>query len=103
MISARALWRIFVMPLYVMLAGVVFSLAMTRTAGSIIGGLAPLAPWALLAAAVLAALLVVGSILRVRRRLRHMRRSIRRSRRRVARRADAWTAPEADWAEHGHR
>ena len=52
------------------LAGAIFAAAMARTAGSIIGGLAALAPWAFVFAAALALLLALGGMLRIRRRLR---------------------------------
>ncbi len=83
MISARTVWQVVVVPLYVMLGGAVFSAAMARTAGSIIGGLAELAPWAFVIASALALLLAAGGILRIRRRLRCMRRALRRQRRRA--------------------
>lgn len=84
MISARTVWRLVVVPLYVVLAGAIFAAAMARTAGSIIGGLAGLAPWAFAFAAALAFVLMLGGMLRVRRRLRCMRRSLRRQRARRA-------------------
>lgn len=105
MISARALWRVFVVPLYVVLAGAIFAAAMAQTAGSIIGGLAALAPWAFVFAAGLAMLLVAGGVLRIRRRLRCMRRSIRRQRERraVARKTSTastrWAQAPASWGD----
>lgn len=75
MMSFRILWRLCVLPLYVVLAGAVFALAMARTAGSIIGALAPLAPFALAISVVLAVLLIAGGLARCRRRLRACRRA----------------------------
>ena len=103
MISARTVWRVVVVPLYVVLAGAIFAAAMARTAGSIIGGLAALAPWAFVFAAALALLLALGGMLRIRRRLRCMRRSLRRQRARHAARRDAaaWDEPASNWVDTG--
>lgn len=101
MISARTVWRVIVVPLYVVLAGAIFAAAMARTAGSIIGGLAALAPWAFVFAAALAMMLALGGMLRIRRRLRCMRRSLRRQHARHAARrgADAWDEPGSSWVD----
>ncbi|KLJ01338.1 hypothetical protein [Luteimonas sp. FCS-9] len=81
---ARAVWRILVLPSYVLIAGAVFAFALARTQGSIIGGLAALAPWALVLSVGLAALLAVAGVLRWRRRLHAMRRAARQARVRAA-------------------
>lgn len=103
MISARTVWRVIVVPLYVVLAGAIFAAAMARTAGSIIGGLAALAPWAFVFAAALAMMLALGGMLRIRRRLRCMRRSLRRQHARHAKRrgANAWDEPGSSWVDTG--
>ncbi|UNK43700.1 hypothetical protein MNO14_06430 [Luteimonas sp. S4-F44] len=99
---ARAIWRVLVLPAYVVLAGAVFAFALARTQGSIIGGLAALAPWALALSGVLAALLVVAGLLRWRQRMVTMRRAVRHARIRAAdgRRTSAgqalWTQMRTD-------
>ncbi|ASR44155.1 hypothetical protein BEN78_13010 [Xanthomonas citri pv. mangiferaeindicae] len=101
---ARAVWRVLVLPAYVVLAGAVFAFALARTQGSIIGGLAALAPWALVVSGALAVLLVVAGLLRWRRRMATMRRAVRNARIRAAdgRRASAgralWTQMRVDSA-----
>ncbi|MDR6992498.1 hypothetical protein [Luteimonas sp. 3794] len=74
MITPRTLWRVLVMPTYILIAGAVFALALRNTAGSILSPLAPFAPWAIVMAAALALLSIAGVILRWRRRLRAVRR-----------------------------
>lgn len=78
MTSARALWRILVLPVHIAASGLVFGLAMARTGGSVIGALAPLAPWVVAGSAVLAILVAMGALLRARRRLAAVRRAGRR-------------------------
>ena len=96
---ARAIWRVLVLPAYVVLAGAVFAFALARTQGSIIGGLAA---WALGLSGVLAALLVVAGLLRWRQRMVTMRRAVRHARIRAAdgRRTSAgralWTQMRTD-------
>ncbi len=99
--SARMLWRICVLPAYIVLGGAVFALAMVRTQGSVIGGLAALAPWALAAAVVLAALVVVGNVARWRRRVRRARTAIRRrvSRPSPPHATDTWHDRTRAWME----
>lgn len=74
MISPRTLWRVLVLPTYILITGVVFALALRNTAGSILSPLAALAPWFVAAAAALAILSVAGAMLRWRRRLAAVRR-----------------------------
>lgn len=73
MISARAIWRLLVLPVYMLIAGAVFALALRNTAGSILSPLAPLAPWVMLLAGVLALVAIAGGVLRWRRRLTAVR------------------------------
>lgn len=104
---ARAVWRVLVLPAYVVLAGAVFAFALARTQGSIIGGLATLAPWALGVSVGLAVLLVVAGLLRWRRRMAIMRRAVRHARVRAAdgRRTSAgralWTQMRTESAGEG--
>lgn len=106
---ARAVWRVLVLPAYVVLAGAVFAFALARTQGSIIGGLAALAPWALVVSGALAGMLVVAGLLRWRRRMATMRRAVRNARIRAAdgRRTSAgralWTQMRADSVEGAAR
>lgn len=97
--SPRAIWRMLVLPLYIVFSGALFAFALGRTSGSVIGGLAPLAPWALTGATTLALLLVAGSLLRSRRRLASMRRGARVRHQRASDRtdapADAWLDDDA--------
>lgn len=74
MMAARAIWRLLVLPVYMLVAGAVFTLALRNTAGSILAPLAGLAPWVMLIAGVLAVIAVAGGILRWRRRLAGVRR-----------------------------
>ncbi|ATD67330.1 hypothetical protein CNR27_07675 [Luteimonas chenhongjianii] len=73
MISARAVWRLVMLPVYMLIAGAVFALALRNTAGSILSPLASLAPWAMLLAGILALLSIIGGLLRWRRRLAAVR------------------------------
>ena len=73
MISARAIWRLLVLPVYMLIAGAVFALALRNTAGSILSSLAPLAPWVMLLAGLLALVAIAGGVLRWRRRLTAVR------------------------------
>ncbi|MEN5059936.1 hypothetical protein [Luteimonas sp. TWI1416] len=81
---ARAVWRILILPSYVLIAGAVFAFALARTQGSIIGAMAGLAPWALAVSVMLAVALAVGGLVRWRRRLATMRRAVRHARVRAA-------------------
>ena len=90
MIPPRAIWRLLVLPGYIILAGLVFALALRNTSGSIISPLATLAPWVMVLAVVLAMITILGGVLRWRRRLAAVRRG--RSRRRGH---DAWQADGA--------
>jgi len=73
MMSARGVWRLVVLPVYILVAGAVFAVALRNTAGSILSPLASLAPWAMLLAGILALLSMIGSLLRWRRRLAAVR------------------------------
>jgi len=73
-IPPRAIWRLLVLPGYIMLAGLVFALALRNTRGSIIAPLAALAPWVMVLAGVFAMVTVFGGVLRWRRRLAAVRR-----------------------------
>lgn len=75
MTAARAIWRVLVLPVYMLIAGAVFALALRNTAGSILSPLAGLAPWVMLIAGVLAAIAIAGGVLRWRRRLAGVRRN----------------------------
>ena len=75
MISARAIWRLLVLPVYILVAGAIFGLALRNTAGSILSPLAHLAPWIMAVAGLLAAIAIAGGLLRWRRRLAGVRRS----------------------------
>ena len=74
MISPRTIWRVLVLPTYILITGAVFALALRNTAGSILSPLAGLAPWVVVVAAALAMLSIVGAVLRWRRRLSAVRR-----------------------------
>ena len=74
MISPRTIWRVLVLPTYILITGAVFALALRNTAGSILSPLAGLAPWVVVLAAALALLSIVGAVLRWRRRLSAVRR-----------------------------
>jgi len=74
MIAPRTVWRILVLPVYLLIAGAVFALALRNTAGSILSPLAVLAPWVLVIASLMAALSIIGTLLRWRRRLAAVRR-----------------------------
>jgi len=74
MISPRTIWRVLVLPIYILITGAVFALALRNTAGSILAPLATLAPWVVGVAAVLAVLSIAGVAMRWRRRLRAVRR-----------------------------
>ena len=86
MIPPRAIWRILVLPGYMLIAGAVFGLALRNTAGSILSPLAGLAPWVVVVAALLALITTVGGVRRWRRRLAAVRRG-----RASARRDGAWS------------
>ncbi|MDR7192674.1 hypothetical protein [Luteimonas terrae] len=62
------------MPVYILITGGVFALALRNTTGSILSPLAALAPWVMMIAAAMALLLIVGVALRWRRRLGAVRR-----------------------------
>ena len=98
MIPPRAIWRLLVLPAYMLLAGVVFALALRNTAGSILSPLAALAPWVLVVAALLALVTIFGGVLRWRRRLA----AIRRGRAAHSQRAD-WSADAAQGVAPGGR
>ncbi|MGO3128320.1 MAG: hypothetical protein ACTIJY_09660 [Luteimonas sp.] len=74
MIPPRTIWRVLVLPTYILITGVVFALALRNTAGSILSPLATLAPWVVVVAAALAMLSIVGAAVRWRRRLAAVRR-----------------------------
>lgn len=74
MISPRTIWRVLVLPTYILVTGAVFALALRNTAGSILSPLAGLAPWVVVLAAALALLSILGAVLRWRRRLSAVRR-----------------------------
>ncbi|MEF3081119.1 hypothetical protein V3391_02685 [Luteimonas sp. SMYT11W] len=74
MISPRTIWRVLVLPTYILITGAVFALALRNTAGSILSPLAGLAPWVVVLAAALALLSILGAVLRWRRRLSAVRR-----------------------------
>lgn len=74
MMPPRAIWRLLVLPIYLLIAGAVFALALRNTAGSILSPLAGLAPWAMVAAAALAVVAILGGLVRWRRRLAAIRR-----------------------------
>lgn len=96
MIPPRAIWRILVLPVYMLIAGAVFALALRNTSGSILSPLAVLAPWVMVTAAVLALVAILGGVRRWRRRLAAVRRA------RASRaRSDAWDS--ATGAVHGGR
>lgn len=62
------------LPVYMMIAGAVFALALRNTSGSILSPLAALTPWVLGFAGVLAMIATAGAVLRWRRRLIAVRR-----------------------------
>lgn len=70
----RAIWRLLVLPIYLLIAGAVFALALRNTAGSILSPLAGLAPWVMVVAAALAVVAILGGVVRWRRRLAAIRR-----------------------------
>ncbi len=74
MIPPRAIWRLLVLPAYMLLAGVVFALALRNTAGSILSPLAVLAPWVMVLTVTLALVTIAGGVMRWRRRLAAIRR-----------------------------
>lgn len=74
MISPRIIWRVLVLPTYILITGAVFALALRNTAGSILSPLAALVPWVLMTAGALATLSIAGAVLRWRRRLGAVRR-----------------------------
>lgn len=92
MISPRTIWRVLVLPTYILITGVVFALALRNTAGSILSPLAGLAPWVVVTACALAMLSIAGAVLRWRRRLTAVRR-VRAAHTRVA--APDWDDSEA--------
>lgn len=97
MMSARALWRILVLPVHIAASGLVFGLAMAGTSGSVIGALVPLAPWVVAGSSGLAILVAVGGLLRARRRLEAVRRG-------AGRRSGAGKplTPASDWLDDDH-
>ncbi|UHH09605.1 hypothetical protein LU699_15240 [Luteimonas fraxinea] len=74
MISPRTIWRLLVLPTYILITGAVFALALRNTAGSILSPLVGLAPWVIVMAAGLGMLSILGAALRWRRRLSAVRR-----------------------------
>lgn len=74
MISPRIIWRVLVLPTYIMITGAVFGLALRNTTGSMLSPLAALAPWVVVIAGALAILSILGAVLRWRRRLNAVRR-----------------------------
>ena len=74
MIAPRTVWRILVLPVYMLVAGAVFALALLNTGGSILAPMAALAPWVMVLASLLAMLSIAGGVLRWRRRLAAVRR-----------------------------
>lgn len=100
MISPRTIWRVLVLPIYIVVTGVVFALALRNTAGSILSPLAAFAPWVVVVAVALALLSILGVIVRWRRRLTAVRRV------RAAQVDDAksdWDDAAGDVAHHAGR
>ncbi|VXB71320.1 conserved hypothetical protein [Luteimonas sp. 9C] len=101
MIAPRTLWRVLVLPVYILITGAVFALAVRNTAGSILSPLAALAPWIFVVAVGLALLSIAGAAMRWRRRLAAVRR-VRAAQVRVV--DHAWEADDADGvAQHAGR
>lgn len=96
MMPPRAIWRILVLPVYMLVAGAVFALALRNTSGSILSPLAALAPWVMVVAALLALVAILGGVRRWRRRLAAVRRG-----RASQQREDSWD--EASGVAQGGR
>lgn len=97
MISPRTIWRVLVLPTYILITGFVFALALRNTAGSILSPLATLSPWVMGVAAALAMLSIVGAAVRWRRRLLAVRR-MRTAR--VRSKASDWEDADATGVAH---